>query len=360
MYSQSCVNVSSRRDLTKVSYHGDLVREEQLASSERLTTCLYLTALLPEVHSEPAGPPVLAFQLQVKGFGCMQARKESRHKAVLPVRLVGKGATDELMIIAHTYDISREGVRLGGVKAAGLTVGEIVTLERRGRRAKFEVRWCNNETVGLFCLEPIRELWHLDGVPGSPRNERSESAQQFSVTLLREPETATAIKVEKTVLKEVPAATIPGNASNERSEQSVATTPANASSGKSSQSIATTPANASNRKPSQSTTPANGDNRGKSPMTVNHENGNKTPVSNAALGKGPSNGANGKQTHTGSPKQPQQERESLFKKLFSGSAPQASTRPTAAAAPSAVETRSDNPPVQLPAKQAESEQKPSN
>jgi hypothetical protein len=92
-----------------------------------------------------------------------QKRKESRIGAILPVKIARtKGSNGEQVIIAHTYDISPEGARLGGVRE-DLSLGEIVMLDRRGSRARFSVCWkANNGIFGLRCLEPDRDIWDLE------------------------------------------------------------------------------------------------------------------------------------------------------------------------------------------------------
>ena len=92
-----------------------------------------------------------------------QKRKKSRINAVVPVRIARtKDSSGEQVIIAHTYDISPEGARVGGVQEY-LSVGEIVTLDRRGRWARFSVCWkAENGIFGLQCLEPDRDIWDLE------------------------------------------------------------------------------------------------------------------------------------------------------------------------------------------------------
>jgi hypothetical protein len=92
-----------------------------------------------------------------------QKRKESRINAVVPVRIARtKDSNGEQVIIAHTYDISPEGAQLGGIQE-DLSVGEIVTLDRRGRRARFSVCWkAENGIFGLQCLAADRDIWDLE------------------------------------------------------------------------------------------------------------------------------------------------------------------------------------------------------
>ena len=101
--------------------------------------------------------------ISLERFDMFQKRKESRINAVVPVRIARtKDSNGEQVIIAHTYDISPEGARLGGIQE-DLSVGEIVTLDRRGRRARFSVCWkADNGIYGVQCLEPDRDIWDLE------------------------------------------------------------------------------------------------------------------------------------------------------------------------------------------------------
>jgi hypothetical protein len=102
-----------------------------------------------------------------------ETRKESRIKAVLPVRIARmKDPNGEQVIVAHTYDISRGGVRLGGVWE-DLSVGEIVVLERKGGRAQFSVCWIGKDGVfGLRSLRPDNDIWDLDSEFEARKKER--------------------------------------------------------------------------------------------------------------------------------------------------------------------------------------------
>jgi hypothetical protein len=109
-----------------------------------------------------------------------QKRKESRISAVLPVRIARtKDSNGEQVIIAHTYEISPEGARLGGVQE-DLSVGEIVTLDRRGRWARFSVCWkAENGIFGLQCLEPDRDIWDLESEFEAREKEKLTEENQF-------------------------------------------------------------------------------------------------------------------------------------------------------------------------------------
>lgn len=104
--------------------------------------------------------------------GVYNRRKESRVKAILPVRVLrNHGSSVEQLLIAHTFDISPEGARLGGTLEK-LEVGELVTLRRQGRRAQFKICRIGTNDIGLSCLEPEKDLWDLT-------NEQEESKTQF-------------------------------------------------------------------------------------------------------------------------------------------------------------------------------------
>lgn len=94
-------------------------------------------------------------------------RREQRIKSVLPVRVFG---TNSLGVpfseVAHTLDLSRNGVRVGGLRQV-LEPGEVVGIQRGNVRARFRVTWMGQppmaqDQFGLVCLEPEKNLWNLD------------------------------------------------------------------------------------------------------------------------------------------------------------------------------------------------------
>ena len=118
---------------------------------------------MPQVRAADQTTTQTLFHISREEYDMFERRKENRIKAVLPVRIARtKDSSGEQVIIAHTYDISPEGARLGGVWE-DLSVGEIVTLDRRGRRARFSVCFKEkNGIIGLQCLEPDRDIWDLE------------------------------------------------------------------------------------------------------------------------------------------------------------------------------------------------------
>jgi hypothetical protein len=102
-----------------------------------------------------------------------ETRRESRIKAILTVRIARMQAPNgEELIIAHTYDISRGGIRIGGLRG-DLSVGEIVTLKRKDGQAEFSVCWKGEDGVfGLRSLEPDKDIWDLGSEFEARKKER--------------------------------------------------------------------------------------------------------------------------------------------------------------------------------------------
>ena len=100
----------------------------------------------------------------------MNKLRESRTKAVMPVRVCrSREGRDEKLLLCCSYDISKGGALLGGIRG-GLPVGEIVTLERMGNKARFQV--CSNgkdDMVGLHCLQPELDIWGIGSIPPPPK-----------------------------------------------------------------------------------------------------------------------------------------------------------------------------------------------
>src|SRR5579864_548944 len=105
------------------------------------------------------------------------ARRGTRTKAVLPVRIKGKDSTgkpfDELV---HTLDVTASGVRLGSVRRE-LNVQDEITVFYRQRKMQFRVVWTkllkgtSEFQVGLQALTQDREAWVLGF--GDFRGERA-------------------------------------------------------------------------------------------------------------------------------------------------------------------------------------------
>lgn len=87
--------------------------------------------------------------------------------AIVPVRIWGNDR-DGNPFCEHvcTVNISRQGTRVAGLRAA-LTVGETVGVQYRNRQARHRISWIGRHCtptgtqVGLLCLEPDKQLWHV-------------------------------------------------------------------------------------------------------------------------------------------------------------------------------------------------------
>ena len=96
-----------------------------------------------------------------------EQRRGSRTKAVLPVRLKGKdSAGTPFDDLAHTLDVTPDGVRLGSVRRE-LNVRQEITVFYRQRRIQFRVVWTKKMSgtsefqVGLQAVTQDSEAWGL-------------------------------------------------------------------------------------------------------------------------------------------------------------------------------------------------------
>jgi hypothetical protein len=111
----------------------------------------------------------------------MERRKAKRTKMVLPVKLSASGASH----LAHTFDLTCLGARLGGLHTE-LKKGEIVSLQRGPKKADFKVVWIqqlgsNEIHVGLQALTRQGNFWGID-LPQPEREAKSNiDAQAASV-----------------------------------------------------------------------------------------------------------------------------------------------------------------------------------
>ena len=84
---------------------------------------------------------------------------------VLPVRISGLEG-ERFHELAHTLDVSRNGVRLGGVRRK-MPVGALIEIQYRHRKSRFRVVWVkplssNREfQMGLQCVEREKEIWEF-------------------------------------------------------------------------------------------------------------------------------------------------------------------------------------------------------
>jgi len=91
-----------------------------------------------------------------------ERRKSKRTKMVLPVKLSIGGSTH----LAHTFDLTYVGARLGGLHVE-LKSGEIVSLQRGAKKANFRVMWVsqiapNEIQAGVQAVEQQNNFWGID------------------------------------------------------------------------------------------------------------------------------------------------------------------------------------------------------
>ena len=101
------------------------------------------------------------------GGAAANKRRGSRTKAVLPVRIKGKDAAGEAFEeMAHTLDVTTNGVRLGSIRRE-LNPQDEVTIFYRQRKMQFRVVWTkklkgtSEFQIGLQALTQEKEAWGL-------------------------------------------------------------------------------------------------------------------------------------------------------------------------------------------------------
>jgi hypothetical protein len=91
-----------------------------------------------------------------------EQRKTKRTKMVLPVKVVIDGTTH----LAHTFDVTSIGARLGGLHAS-LKKGQMIVIQRGAKKAQFQVKWVTElsptETqAGIQAIEQPNNFWGID------------------------------------------------------------------------------------------------------------------------------------------------------------------------------------------------------
>lgn len=89
-------------------------------------------------------------------------RRSKRTKAVVPVQfsIVGSKGT----YLAHTLDVSNDGVMLAGFRGE-LKAGDKIEIQYRKSRALFRVAWIlgregsAEKQIGAECLESGKQVW---------------------------------------------------------------------------------------------------------------------------------------------------------------------------------------------------------
>jgi hypothetical protein len=91
-----------------------------------------------------------------------EQRKTKRTKMVLPVKVVIGGTTH----LAHTFDVTSVGARLGGLHAE-LKKGQTITLQRGSKKVQFQVMWVQEVSpkqiqAGIQATEQASNFWGID------------------------------------------------------------------------------------------------------------------------------------------------------------------------------------------------------
>jgi hypothetical protein len=91
-----------------------------------------------------------------------ERRKSKRTKMVLPVKVSIGGATH----LAHTFDLTYVGARLGGLHVE-LKTGDIIALQRGAKKASFRVMWVTQMSpseiqAGVQAVEQQSNFWGID------------------------------------------------------------------------------------------------------------------------------------------------------------------------------------------------------
>jgi len=89
-------------------------------------------------------------------------RRTKRTKSVVPVRLWIAGSKESHL--AHTLNVTNQGVRLGGYRGE-IKVGNELLIQYRHMQARFRVAWIaarddsSEKQIGAECLDPGKHLW---------------------------------------------------------------------------------------------------------------------------------------------------------------------------------------------------------
>jgi len=91
-----------------------------------------------------------------------ERRKAKRTKMVLPVKVFIDGAIH----LAHTFDLTHIGARLGGLRAE-LTAGQVIAIQRGSKKTNFKVMWVqqltpNEVQAGIQAVVTQNNFWGVD------------------------------------------------------------------------------------------------------------------------------------------------------------------------------------------------------
>jgi hypothetical protein len=96
-----------------------------------------------------------------------ESRQQSRHKAVLPVRVNGVDIDgNQFQGLAHTLDVAPGSAKLGGIRYR-LNPGDSLMIQFRLQKMEFQVVWtlfltgASEYQMGVRKIDPCGEDWGL-------------------------------------------------------------------------------------------------------------------------------------------------------------------------------------------------------
>lgn len=110
-----------------------------------------------------------------------EQRKSKRTKMILPVKAVIDGTT----YLAHTFDVTSTGARLGGLHAQ-LKKGQTIVIQRGSKKAQFQVMWVQELTpketqAGIQAVDATNNFWGIDLAEQQPnKNGAKDLAATFA------------------------------------------------------------------------------------------------------------------------------------------------------------------------------------
>ena len=109
-----------------------------------------------------------------------EQRKSKRTKMILPVKAVIDGTT----YLAHTFDVTSTGARLGGLHAQ-LKKGQTIMIQRGAKKAQFQVMWVlelnpKETQAGIQALEHSNNFWGIDLAEREHKGSAKDLAATFA------------------------------------------------------------------------------------------------------------------------------------------------------------------------------------
>jgi hypothetical protein len=91
-----------------------------------------------------------------------ERRKSKRTKMVLPVKVT----IDGVVHLAHTFDLTHNGARLGGIHVP-LKQGQVISVQRGPKKGNFKIMWVQELSpkefqAGIQAMETHNNFWGVD------------------------------------------------------------------------------------------------------------------------------------------------------------------------------------------------------